>query len=77
MKSPFSFLALSILFCLVSACAQLKQIDRSKLPQDEAVQQVYADLLPIDQFARTYEQTWQFPVPKLEVASRFQAVSTH
>ena len=53
--------------------AQIKQIDRAELPQDAAVQQVYTDLLPIDTFARAYEQTWRFPVSKLEVASRLQS----
>jgi hypothetical protein len=61
------------LTCLfaTSALSQIRQIDRSKLPQDGAVQSAYADLLPIDQFARTYEATWRFPIPKEEVASRF------
>jgi hypothetical protein len=54
-----------------SALSQIRQIDRTKLPQDGAVQSAYSDLLPIDQFARTYEAKWRFPVPKNEVASRF------
>jgi hypothetical protein len=53
------------------ALSQISQIDRSKLPQDGAVQSAYSDLLPIDQFARTYEAKWRFPVPKDQVASRF------
>jgi hypothetical protein len=71
MRRTSQILALLIWLCVASG-AQIRQIDRSKLPQDVAVQQVYSDLLPIDQFARTYEQTWRFPVPKLEVASRLQ-----
>ena len=58
---------------LISCNAQVRQIDASKLPQDPTVQQVYTDLLPIDLFARAYEQTWRFPVSKLEVASRLQS----
>jgi hypothetical protein len=53
------------------ALSQIQQIDRTKLPQDGAVQSAYSDLLPIDQFARTYEATWRFPIPKYQVASRF------
>jgi hypothetical protein len=54
------------LLCVFTAPAlsQISQIDRSKLPQDGAVQNAYSDLLPIDQFARTYEAKWRFPVPK-------------
>ena len=61
------------LACLLttSAFSQIREIDRSKLPQDGTVQSAYSDLLPIDQFARTYEAKWRFPVPKEEVASRF------
>ena len=62
-----------ISFCAPSLLSQIRQIDTSKLPQDSAVQLAYKDLLPIDQFARTYAATWSFPVPKDEVASRFSA----
>jgi hypothetical protein len=51
--------------------SQIRQIDPSKLPQNSAVQHAYTDLLPIDQFARTSEATWPFPVPKADVTSRF------
>jgi hypothetical protein len=54
--------------------SQIRQIDRTKLPQDGAVQSAYSDLLPIDQFARTYEAKWRFPIPKQEVSSRFLLV---
>lgn len=72
MKRPPQILTLLVWLCLSSAYGQITQIDRSKLPQDSAVQQVYDDLLPIDRFARDYEESWRFPVPKLEVASRLQ-----
>jgi len=67
------FLRRAGLVCLfsTSVLSQIRQIDRSKLPQDGAVQSAYSDLLPIDQFARTYEAKWRFPVPKDQVASRF------
>jgi hypothetical protein len=59
--------------CLFAASAfsQIRQIDRTNLPQDGSVQSAYSDLLPIDQFARTYEARWRFPVPKDQVATRF------
>jgi hypothetical protein len=66
------FLCTVGLVCLLatSAFSQIREIDRSKLPQDGAVQRAYSDLLPIDQFARTYEAKWRFPVPKDQMASR-------
>ena len=53
--------------------AQVRQIDRAKLPQNKPVQQAYTDLLPIDQFAQTAEAKWHFSVPKDEVAAHFSA----
>jgi hypothetical protein len=72
MKSS-SRVPIQFLVCLLatSALPQIRQIDRTKLPQDGAVQSAYSDLLPIDQFARTYEAKWRFPVPKDQMASRF------
>jgi hypothetical protein len=66
------FAALVFLFT-TPAFSQIRQIDSSKLPPDSAVQQAYKDLLPIDQFARTSETTWRFPVPKDQVVARFRA----
>jgi hypothetical protein len=58
-----------VLLATTVAFPQITQIDRSKLPQDAPVQSAYQSLLPIDQYARTYEATWRFPVPKPDVAS--------
>jgi hypothetical protein len=69
---PILNIAIIFLFA-TSAFSQIRQIDHTKLPQDSAVQQAYTDLLPIDQFARTPEAAWAFPVPKQQVASRFLA----
>jgi hypothetical protein len=69
---PFRNVALIFLFA-TSAFSQVRQIDRAKLPQDSAVQHAYTDLLPIDQFARTSETTWRFPIPREQVASHFLA----
>jgi len=55
----------------VAAHAQIGVIDKSKLPQDAAVLAAYGDLSSIDQFARTYEAKWRFPIPKEQVAARF------
>ena len=57
---------------LASTCAsaQLRQIDRTKLPQTPETQQAYDDLLPVEQYARTYEAKWRFPVPKAALASK-------
>lgn len=67
------YVATLLYFSAISTFAQINQIDRTKIPQDSAVQQVYTDLLPMDQFARTYEATWRFPVPKAQVAYRFRS----
>jgi hypothetical protein len=60
-----------VCLCATPAWSQLRQIDRSKLPQDSAVQSAYTDLLPIDQFAQTNQAAWRFPVPREQVTSRF------
>jgi hypothetical protein len=57
-------------FCATSALAQLHQIDSSKLPQDSSIQHVYTDLLPIEQYARTFQATWRASVPKSDVRAR-------
>lgn len=57
--------------CAPFAQSQVRQIDNSKLPQNTAVQQAYSDLLVIDQYARTFETTWSYPVPKADVTARF------
>ncbi len=59
--------------CVTSAISQIRQINPTKLPQDLAVQHAYSDLLPIEQFARTSESTWRFPVPRDQVVARFRA----
>jgi hypothetical protein len=71
-------LKVAFVFSFVTpASSQIRQINPTKLPQDSAVQHAYPDLLPIEQFARTYEATWRFPVPKEQVTSRFlQALHT-
>lgn len=57
--------------CALNVLAQVRQIDRAKLPQDASVQNAYADLLPIDEYARNYAQRWPYPVPKEQVVLRF------
>jgi hypothetical protein len=47
------------------------EIDRSKLPADGAIQQVYTGLSPIDQFARNYNAKWPYGVPRSEVLAGF------
>ncbi len=50
-------------------CAQLRQIDSAKLPQDERIQTTYARLLPIEHFARTWSNSWAYDTPKQQVVS--------
>lgn len=68
---------LPVVLCLVLGCAlntlaQVRQIDRTKLPQEASVQSAYTDLLPIDEYARNYAQRWPYPVPKEQVVLRFK-----
>lgn len=69
---PFLRLAALLFFFTTPAISQIRQIDRTKLPQNAAVQSAYSDLLPIDQFARTSEANWRYPIPKEQVSSRFR-----
>jgi hypothetical protein len=57
--------------CSLDCASQVGQIDRSKLPQNAIVQQVYVDLLPVDQFARNYNQNWPYQIPRDQVVTRF------
>src|ERR1700758_4772634 len=70
---PFLRVAALLFFSVTAALSQIRQINPAKLPQDTTVQHAYADLLPIDQFARTSEATWRFPVPRDQVVARFRA----
>lgn len=49
------------LFCLtMHGYSQVRQIDRSKLPQDATAQTAYTDPLSIDEYARNYAQKWPY-----------------
>lgn len=63
--------AVILLFLSTCISAQVRQIDSAKLPQDNAVQHAYQDLVQIDEFARNYASSWPYPVSKSEVTSRF------
>ena len=56
--------------CVTPALSQIKQIDSAKLPQNGAVQHAYTDLQEIEQYARVYQATWRYPVPKSDVRAR-------
>jgi hypothetical protein len=60
-------------FLSAPAHSQINQIDPSKLPQDAPVQSAYQSLLPIEQYARTYESTWRFPISKSDMAGAFRS----
>jgi hypothetical protein len=66
----FSFFV-ALCVCNQLAFTQIRQIDPNKLPQETVVQKAYTDLLPIDQYARTFEASWRFPIPQKEVTARF------
>jgi hypothetical protein len=52
-----------------NVCAQLRHIDSTKLPQDERVQKAYSSLLPIEHFAHSWSQSWEYDTPKQQVVS--------
>jgi hypothetical protein len=57
--------------CALNSASQVAEIDRSKLPPDAAVQQVYTELLPIDQFARNYNANWPYAISRDDVLAKF------
>src|SRR5271168_979954 len=65
-------LQVAALACLsaTSASSQISQINPAKLPQNGAIQHVYTDLQPIEQYARAYQITWRYPVPRSDVRAR-------
>jgi hypothetical protein len=67
----FAAFFVSLCVCTPPTFTQIRQIDSTKLPQDPAVQQAYTDLLPIDQYARTFEAAWRFPIPQAKVTAQF------
>src|ERR1700742_1906963 len=76
-QATASFFWLAALLCLCGPFAhpQVREIDRSRLPQTKTMQQIYTDLLPIDRYARSPVNalTWHYPVPKTEIESQFLA----
>ena len=72
MSFPRGVALIAGLLATTSASAQVREIDRTKLP-DPTAQHVYDDLLPIEDFARTYEATWRFPTPRTEVLDRLRS----
>jgi hypothetical protein len=54
-----------------SASAQLRQIDVSKLPQDERVRSAYSSLLPLESYAHEWSRKWNYEVPRDQVVSSF------
>lgn len=50
-------------------CAQLRQINPAKLPQDERVQTAYSNVRPIESMAHSWSPTWAYDTPKTQVAS--------
>jgi hypothetical protein len=56
----------------VPAIAGVKDIRKEKLPPDSAVAKVYADVEAIEEYVRVWSDSWPYPVPKNEVASRLK-----
>ncbi len=72
MSSAHRFTLVVAILTGSAVSAQIRQIDRTQLPTDNAVQVAYDDLLPINGYARTYESGWRFPVPRDQVANRLK-----
>jgi hypothetical protein len=60
-----------VLLFVSGACAQLRQIDVSKLPQDEHVRAVFSRLLPLESYAHEWVPEWEYEMPKEQVVSAF------
>ena len=73
MASPRLVALTAALLATTSASAQLREIDPAKLPPEPTIRHVYDDLLPIEDFARTFESTWRFPTPRTEVLDRLRS----
>lgn len=73
MRSWQRSLILLLIFFLgafsANACAQLRQIDPTKLPQDQRVQTVLSKVRPIEHMAHNWEEQWRYDTPKTQVAS--------
>ena len=52
-----------------NVCAQLRQIEPSKFPEDQRVQTVFSKVSPIEYMAHGWSSTWGYDTPKTEVAS--------
>jgi hypothetical protein len=50
-------------------CAQLRQIDPAKFPEDQRVQTVFSKVRPIEYMAHSWSSTWSYDTPKTQVAS--------
>jgi hypothetical protein len=50
-------------------CAQLRNIDPAKLPQDERIQTAYSSLLPIEPMVRGWTNSWTYDTPKQQVVA--------
>jgi hypothetical protein len=59
----------STLLLSADLCAQLRQINPAKLPQDERVQTAYSNVRPIESMAHNWSPTWAYDTPKTQVAS--------
>jgi len=51
------------------ALAGLKDIRTEKLPQRQAVQKAYADMVAVEDYARQWNETWHYGTPKNDVVS--------
>jgi hypothetical protein len=65
--------AVFAMFFCSAANAQLANIDRAKLPQDQSVQAAYSNLLPVESFAQNWSPNWTFATPKAQVLSTVNA----
>lgn len=50
--------------------AQIRQIDRGKLPQDERVQAAYNDAVALEPMTRSWTNKWAYNTPKESVTSK-------
>ncbi len=68
-----SALFIFALLSSVTTSAQLAEIDRAKLPQDQRTQAAYSNLASVEPLARNWSPDWTSSIPKPQVVSTVSA----
>jgi hypothetical protein len=67
LRSIFGLMVLCVLLIGQQCSAQLREIDKTKLPPDAAA--AYAKVLPYEQYVQSWSAKWNYDVPRKDVVS--------